>query len=506
MVRQLYTIACERCFRQGAMDIRNIVRFYLNDELVELADVPSRQTVLDFLRLDRALKGTKEGCAEGDCGACTVLVGRLDAGDRLVYETINACIRFVATLDGTHLVTVEHLAAEGELHPVQRAMVDNHASQCGFCTPGIVMSLYGDWLDNPQPSVAEVEQTLQGNLCRCTGYSSILKAAQAVSSYGDAADDRLNAGRAAMADRLVALRDTARLVTGGAGARAVLPGTADDLAAVLEAEPDATIVSGATDVGLWITKFLREPPTMVFLNRIRELDAVEIDAERVLLGARVSYATAMETLGAQIPALGRLLSRIGGAQVRNAGTIGGNIANGSPIGDTPPALIALGASMTLRQGQARRTVALEDFFIDYGKQDRRPGEFIETISVPLPKPDELFAVYKVTKRFDEDISSVLGAFRLRIAGGVVAEAHIAYGGMAATPKRARAVEAVLTGQAWNRDSVAAGMVAFEADFQPLTDWRASAGYRMTVARNLLLRLWAETAQDGATEVRELIHG
>jgi xanthine dehydrogenase small subunit len=488
------------------MLFRRSIRFYLNDEFVELDQVPPHRTVLDWLRLDRFLRGTKEGCAEGDCGACTVLIGRLDGSGELVYEAVNSCIRFLATLDGMHLVTIEDLARGGALNPVQRAIVDCQGSQCGFCTPGIVMSLYGDWLDNPQPSTPQVEETLQGNLCRCTGYEAIVRAAQAASDYGDPLDDRLNAGRAEMADRLRALRDGRRVMLESEGSKAILPANADDLAEALLEEPAATIVSGATDVGLLITKQLRQPQVMVFLTLVDDLDGVSAEDGRLIVGARTSYSSARDAIAKHIPQLRELWSRIGGRQVRNMGTIAGNIANGSPIGDTPPPLIVLGAELTLRRGKDRRTLAIEDFFIDYGRQDRRPGEFVESIAIPLPLPGDRVAVYKVSKRFDEDISSVLGAFRVRLDGTRVAEAVIAYGGMAATPRRASAVEAALTGRPWTRETVEAAMQACAQDFTPLTDWRASAEYRLLVAGNLLLRFWSETQGSGDTRVRDLIHG
>src|SRR5690606_17479105 len=276
--------------RQGIMITRKGIRFYLNDELVELVDVQPQQTVLDYLRLECRLRGTKEGCAEGDCGACTVLVGKLNAGGELRYETVNACIRFLPSLDGTHLVTVEQLAGpEQPLHPVQQAMVDHHASQCGFCTPGFVMSLYGLWLQRPMSEVAEIEQALQGNLCRCTGYASIIRAAQAIYEYGAPGEDRLLCEAEAMREKLRALHDDACIVMESRKGRTILPASADDLVEVLAAEPQATLVSGSTDVGLWATKFLRDMPVMVFLNRIQDLHRLEVEKGRIVLGAGVSY-------------------------------------------------------------------------------------------------------------------------------------------------------------------------------------------------------------------------
>ncbi|MDW9507697.1 xanthine dehydrogenase small subunit [Sinorhizobium meliloti] len=476
-------------------EIRNTIRFLLNDRPVELADVSPVQTLLDFLRIDRSLRGTKEGCAEGDCGACTVLVGRLLDG-KLKYESVNACIRFVASLDGCHVVTVEALAQpNGPLHPVQQAMVDSHASQCGFCTPGFVMSLYGLWMTNAKPSVQEIEKALQGNLCRCTGYAAIIRAAEAIASVGELGKDPLIVEREEITRQLEALRDGCRVEIGGEDERVVLPASLDDFAAVLEANPKATIVAGSTDVGLWVTKFMRDIAPVVHLSHLEELRRISIAPDGITLAAGVSYTEAYPVIVRNFPQLRELWDRIGGEQVRNMGTVGGNIANGSPIGDTPPALIALGASVTLRKGTSRRTLPLEAFFIEYGKQDREPGEFVETVRIPFLDETERFAVYKITKRFDEDISAVCGAFRVKLDGdGKVADVAIAFGGMAGTPKRASNVEAALKGAQWNDAAIEAGVAAFERDFTPLTDWRASSEYRMLVARNLLRRFHLETQE------------
>ena len=471
--------------------VRSEIRFILNGEDVALSAVRPDETLLDFLRLRRSLRGTKEGCAEGDCGACTVLVGRLADGE-LVYEGVNACIRFLGSLDGCHVVTVEHLRRpDGSLHPVQQAMVDYHGSQCGFCTPGFVMSLYALWMREPAPSDAAIEKALQGNLCRCTGYEPIVKAARAFNDYGDAASDPLAVERAEMASRLTALRDGSRVEIGQGSERLVVPSSLDDLVAVLEAEPKATIVSGSTDVGLWVTKHMRDIAPVVFIGGVEALREVTEDADTITLGANVSYTDAYRSLGARIPAWRSLLDRIGGDQVRNMGTIGGNIANGSPIGDTPPPLIALGATLTLRKGAETRDLPLEDFFIDYGKQDRRPGEFVQSVAVPLPKAGAHYRVYKVTKRRDEDITAVLGAFHVEIADGNVVSACIAYGGMAATPKRAKAVEAALVGRAWSEETVERAARALAEDFSPISDMRASAAYRMLAAQNLVRRFFLD---------------
>lgn len=477
-----------------AVAIRNEIQFLLNDKIVRLPDITATQTLLDFLRLDKVLRGTKEGCAEGDCGACTVLVGRLHDG-ALRYESVNACIRFVASLDGCHVVTIEHLKGEdGTLHPVQQAMVEQHGSQCGFCTPGVVMSLYGLWMENPGASIDEIEQALQGNLCRCTGYAPIIRAMQAISAAPN--EDPLVAERATTTATLKQLHDGARVASGGDDAF-VLPADVDDLASILQAQPEGTIIAGSTDVSLWVNKLMRDISPVVFIGHLEELKRIETRDGVLNLGAGVTYAEAASSIAEQFPQMAEFWSRIGGAQVRNMGTIGGNIANGSPIGDTPPPLIALGASIVLRKGEARRTIKLEDYFAAYGKQDRQLGEFVESIQIPCLPENNLFAVYKISKRRDEDISSVCGALRVRVEGGKIREAIIAFGGMAATPKRATAAEAVLIGQPMALATFEAAATALAKDYQPISDMRASADYRLLVAQNLLRRFYLESAGETA---------
>jgi xanthine dehydrogenase small subunit len=481
---------------------RNEVRFLLNDREERLTSVRSSDTLLDHLRLTRRLRGTKEGCAEGDCGACTVLVGRRANGG-LVYEPVNACIRLLASVDLCHVVTVEHVARGEALHPIQAAMVELHGSQCGFCTPGFVMSLYALWMRKPQASGAEIEEALQGNLCRCTGYQPIVAAARAAGEASPA-EDPLVAERDRVLARLATLDDGARVDIRTGDDRVVLPASVDDLAEVLEETPGATIVAGSTDVGLWITKFMRSISPAVFIAHLEGLKGIEVTPEGVSLGAGVSYDDFQATLDAEFPHLSAYWRRIGGWQVRAMGTVGGNIANGSPIGDTPPALIAMGATVTLRKGAERRTLPLEAFFIAYGKQDRAPAEFVESMFIPRPAPGTLNAAYKVTKRRDEDISAVACGIQLRVEDGKVAAARIAFGGMAATPKRAAKAEAALVGKPWTEETVAAAQAALAEDFTPLTDWRASAEYRAMVARNLLRRFWLEEGGQAAQIVREVV--
>ena len=477
-----------------AQSERAFIRFLLNDQTIELSGFAPDLTLLDWLRIERRLTGVKEGCAEGDCGACTVLVGRMDNGI-LIYESVNACIRFVGSLDATHVVTIEHMnRPDGALSAVQQAMVDNHGSQCGFCTPGIVASLHGLWLSDPEPTEADIERTLQGNLCRCTGYEPIVKAAVAAAKTIPSEDnDRLVAAYGATIEALNAFADGARVTIDHERGTTYLPGSVDDLATLYETYPDATIVAGSTDVGLWVTKHMRDISPVIHIGHLDELKQISLDESGLTLGAGASYTAARGALVSAFPQMAELWDRIGGEQVRNMGTVGGNIANGSPIGDTPPPLIALNASVVLRKGPERRTLPLEDFFIEYGKQDRQPGEFVESVSVPPLEDDVFFAVYKISKRRDEDISALCAALHVTLdLDGLVASARIAFGGMAGTPKRAAAAEAALTGQPWNWDTIQRARVALADDYQPLSDWRASADYRMLSAQNLLIRFFLET--------------
>ena len=477
--------------------MRDCVRFLLGDRLIEIREVDPTLTVLDWLRLDQRKVGTKEGCAEGDCGACTVVVGRLEGG-RVRYEAVNACIRFVATLDGCQVLTVEHLkGADGSLHPVQQALVDCHGSQCGFCTPGFVMSMFALYKGEEAPDGAAVDDALAGNLCRCTGYAPIVAASERMYALGAPAADRFAAEAAATADRLAGLQDGETLSVGKAGRLFHAPATLEAFADLLAEHPDARIVSGATDVGLWVTKFQRVLDVVIYTGRIQGFREIRDTGTALEISAGATYTDVMGPVGAFYPDFGELIRRIGAVQVRNVGTIGGNIANGSPIGDTPPALIAAGATLVLRSAEGRRSMPIEDFFIDYGKQDRRAGEFVETVVLPKPAPGARFRAYKITKRFDQDISAVCACFSVRIDGGTVAEARIAYGGMAATPKRAVEAEKALVGKPWSEATVRDAMAALGRDFTPLTDWRASASYRRAVAANLLMKLYVETTDPEA---------
>jgi xanthine dehydrogenase small subunit len=463
----------------------SVVRFLLNGKPEAVSAPDPTSTLLSHLRYERGLTGTKEGCAEGDCGACTVLAGALGPdGESLRWSAVNACIQFLPMMHGKAVLTVEGITEAGAPGPVQQAMIDSHGSQCGFCTPGFVMSLHGRAIGASGTVGTPLADVLAGNLCRCTGYGPILEAG-AVAAHVPQDD----------AATIAALKDLAggpmlAIDHDGRGWRA--PRTSDELASVMLERPNACIVAGATDVGLWVTKQLRVLDDVVAIGAIGDLQTIEETEAALILGAGVRYTDAAPALARLHPELGELVRRIGGLQVRNAGTIGGNIANGSPIGDTPPALIALGARVVLRRGEERRTLPLEDFFIAYGKQDRAPGEFVERLIVPRPTPQTLVRIVKLSKRFDSDITAVCGAFAITFANGRVSEARIAFGGMAGTPARARACEAALIGQPWSDQTLEAAAAALIQDYAPLTDLRGTSRYRRAVAANLVRGLIDES--------------
>ncbi len=495
------------------------VRFILDGQLVRVAGASPQTTLLEYLRGDLGRTGTKEGCAEGDCGACTVVLGELD-GDAIRWRPINACIRLLPTIDGKALATVESLKSpDGALHPVQQALVDCHASQCGFCTPGFAMSLFALYKQTRRADRAFIDDALSGNLCRCTGYRPIIEAAERMHTLPPAAgwrgpgadgQDRRIASdeERALAAQLAGLRRESTLELESAGQRYFAPATVDELARLCIAHPDARLVAGATDVALWVTKQHRDLGTIIHTGAVRELCTTATTADELVIGAAVPLTDAFALIGRLYPALAEVWSRFGSLPIRNSGTLGGNVANGSPIGDSMPVLLALGATLSLRRGEARRKLALDDFYISYQNTALRAGEFVEAIHVPTPQRAEVRA-YKISKRFDQDISAVCVCFRL-VRDGEGPEAHvvdvrIGCGGVAATPKRAQQCEQALRGRSWDDAAMAAGEAALERDFAPISDMRASAAYRITVLKNLLRRFHLETTRpDVATRAVEYV--
>ncbi len=475
--------------------MHNTVRFILAGQLEEIHNCAPTRTVLEFLREEKGLTGTKEGCAEGDCGACTVVIGELHE-NRIRYRAINSCIQFLASLDGKQLVTVEDLTptnnqADAELHVVQQAMVDQHGSQCGFCTPGFVMSLFAMYHNRTEADLkrADIDLGLAGNLCRCTGYAPIVRAAEQALAFER--NDRFTADEQHIIDLLKTIQPTEALQTNSASGQFYAPHTVDELCRLLQTHPQATLVAGATDVGLWVTKQQRSLEKIIYLGAVVELKEIKDGNGYLSIGAAVSYTDSTQAITSRYPEFLSLIERIGATQVRNVGTIGGNIANGSPIGDMPPGLIAIGARLNLRSSRAQRCIDLEDYFISYGKQDLENGECVEQVLLPYPKENQLFATYKISKRFEQDISAVCAAFSIQVNSGKISNARVCFGGMAEIPKRATSCEQILNGSSWSQQTINQAKQALLDDFTPLTDMRASARYRHQVSQNLLQRFFLE---------------
>ena len=472
------------------------VSLMINGVACQMDNIRPDTTLLEVLRRKQGLVGTKEGCAEGDCGACTVIIGRLRDG-RTEYQPVNACIFLLPMADKSVIRTVEGVACEdGRLHPVQQALIDHHGSQCGFCTPGFVLSLYGGWLNRSGFSVSELDDMLAGNLCRCTGYGPIVRAGQSLAGQPLAAgeQERLDKEK----DFLENCRALPELSYHADGVSYLAPRTKDRFSQACLDSPEAQIIAGATDIGLWITKQNRKLSAFISVRDVDGLDQIKEDDNSYFIGAAVTHSQAAEALGTTYPDLAELWRRFGSVQVRSSGTVGGNIANGSPIGDLAPALIALDADLHLRRGEERRTIKLERFFLSYGHQDRQEGEWVEGLFVPKPEQGWRFACYKLSRRFDQDISAVMAAFALKTDAGAITTARIAFGGMAGIPQRAKTLESTLQGQPLSPsgDTEQSRIdAALAADFTPLSDVRASQAYRLLAARNLVQKCRLEMTTD-----------
>jgi xanthine dehydrogenase small subunit len=456
------------------MTTTNAVSFRLNGKPVSAAIRPDT-TLLEWLRTKARLTGTKEGCAEGDCGACTVLVSRADGAG---YAATNSCILSLGQIEGRSIVTVEGLSQNG-VHPVQAAMAENGSSQCGFCTPGIVVSLTGLLSENAHPTEDEIHDALAGNLCRCTGYKPIVEAAKAVAKAGLAALPHPESEPTQIAS------------THSSGSIFHRPQTLEDFFTIRAANPAAVIVAGATDLGVALAEHESNWPMAIWTGGVKELREIRENGSGWTFGAAVNWSEILAKTAETYPSFAVLLRRFGSTQIRNAGTIGGNIGTASPIGDGPPALIALGATITLASARGEHSMPLEDFFLDYRKTALHEDEIIKSVMVPKPVAGQHFRVWKISKRYDQDISTVCGAFNLVIREGMITSARVAFGGMAATSRRVPTAEAALIGKPVSAAAFESAAHAIRAAFKPLSDWRGTANYRTEVAGNLAIRLGAE---------------
>lgn len=474
------------------------IRFYFQGQIQQVDDALPTLTILQHLRQDRHCTGTKEGCAEGDCGACTVVIGELKDG-KVEMKSVNSCIQFMPTLDGKALFTVEDLKQpDGEMHPVQQALVECHGSQCGFCTPGFAMSLWslylkkdGEQTQKAAPCRKEIDETLSGNLCRCTGYRPIIAAAKRMGELPAVKFDQ-----AALATALQGLQRSEMFVYQQGEQTFYAPRNLEQLVQIRAAKPKACILSGSTDVGLWVTKQMRDLGDIIYVREVKELKSITEAHGMLEIAAGVNLNDAYQAVCRHYPdQLTEMWQRFASQPIRNTGTLGGSVANGSPIGDSAPWMIALGAQIVLRGINGQRVLLLEDFYLDYMKKDMQAGEFVEAVRIPLPRAHVSFRTYKLAKRYDQDISAVCAAYAITLDGDIVRDAHIAYGGMAATSKRAPQAEAALNGQVWNEATLMNAMAVLAQDYTPLSDMRASSQYRMKTAQNLLRRFWLETRLD-----------
>ncbi|PSW06955.1 xanthine dehydrogenase small subunit [Photobacterium lipolyticum] len=475
-----------------------MIKFLLNQEVREEAQLSPNMTVLNYLRTKAKKTGTKEGCGSGDCGTCTVILGELNNG-QLQYRSVNACLTFVSALHGKQLITVEDLQSkDGSLHPVQQALVDFHGSQCGYCTPGIIMSMFALSKNRPQADKQDVLEFLSGNLCRCTGYRPIIDAALSLCKKAPYQDQFAEQVQSTI-DKLNSISNEPATLQFN-NLSSFSPATINELAELLQAYPHAHIVAGGTDLAVDVTQRHREIESLIDVSRVMDMKVVNETNHHLVIGANVSLSDCFGVLNKHYPDFGEILRRFGSKQVRNQATLGGNIGNASPIGDTPPLLIALDAGITLSRSGESRTIPVEDYYLGYKETALRPSEFIKKIIIPKPEASKMFRAYKVSKRLGDDISAVCGGFNIELEDDTVTFARIAFGGMAEIPKRAVHCEQELIGKKWNIATINTAMAALASDFEPLSDFRASKAYRNQTVANMLYRFFIEQ-QNSQIETR-----
>ena len=470
--------------------ISDKVRFIFNNKICELKNPDPNQTILNFLRSNLKKTGTKEGCAEGGCGACTIVLGELNNND-VNYKAVNACIAFVPILDGKQLLVVEDLVNEnGDLHPVQKTMVNNHGSQCGFCTPGFVMSLFSMYKNNNSYNVDLIKDSISGNLCRCTGYRPIIDAAKKLNLSNK--KDHFFKNKKKIITLLKKIKKNS-LEIKSENKNYFAPKTLNELKKLIKKNPKSNLLSGGTDLSLKVTKERKDINSIIYLQSVKELDFIKVKKNQINVGACTPIIKFEKYIKKYYPDFNSILKRYGSVQIRNVGTIAGNIATASPIGDTLPLLLSLDAKIVL-DGVKKIEISLNDFFVGYRKTKLKKGQFIYSIKIPIYKKN-IFKAYKISKRFDDDISSVCGSFNLELKKNLIKKVKIAYGGMSEIPKRAINTEKILNNSNFSELNFFKAIKNLEKDFNPIDDMRASKEYRMEVAKNLLMKCYLEVKKN-----------
>ena len=467
----------------------NIVKFIYKNKIVEINNPDSNETILNYVRTKLKKTGTKEGCAEGGCGSCTVVLGEL-IENNITYKAINSCIAFVPSLEGKQLILVEDLISKDELHPVQKAMVNYHGSQCGFCTPGFVMSLFAMYKNYSSYKEDIIKDSIQGNLCRCTGYKPIIDAAKSLNKENKF--DHFSKNKKITLSLLRKIKQRNITIIND-NKKYFAPKSVDELKKILRQEPNSKLLSGGTDVSLIVTKERKDLNSLIYMNSINELNYIKENNSYIEVGATTPLINFESFITKYFPDFSQILKRYGSVQIRNVCTIAGNIATASPIGDTLPLLLALDSQIVIKGKNKTQILPLNGFFISYRKTKLKKGQFIHSIRIPLLKKN-IFKAYKISKRIDDDISSVCASFNIEINNNKIKKIKVAYGGMSSIPKRAINCEKILLNSFLSNKTINKAKKFLEKDFKPITDARASNKYRMEVAKNLLEKCFLEIKQ------------
>ena len=470
--------------------ISNTISFVHKDQIIKIKNPDPNETLLNYIRTKLKKIGTKEGCAEGGCGACTVVIGELK-NNEIHYKAINSCITFLPTLQGKQIIIIEDLISkDGSLHPVQQAMVKYHGSQCGFCTPGFVMALFSMFKKYSKFNNQIIKESIAGNLCRCTGYAPIIKAANSLKNKNKV--DHFSKNKKNVIKLLKKINNRSIIIF-KKDKKYFAPRYIQELKKILKKNSNVNFLSGGTDLSLNITKERKEISSIIYLNSIKELNYIKNNNKYIDIGASTPLIDFEFYIKKYYPDFEKILKRYGSPQIRNVGTIAGNIATASPIGDCLPLLLSLNSQIVLQDFKKIKILFINDFFINYRKTKLKEGQFIHSIRIPLFEKNT-FKAYKVSKRFDDDISSVCAAFNLQIFKNKIENVRIAYGGMAVIPKRANNCEKILLNSLITEETIIKAKEALEIDFKPISDVRASGAYRIEVAKNLLEKCFAEIKQ------------